>query len=305
MTCKEIIEETASVPTTNVSPERDFAVLDRLLREKPNAHLVALEAMILFSHNKASSWLEQLTSDEREKLLQAARTMAPTIRSKFKARRQEIEARREKDLEKRVEANARKEFKAVKEKEKLTKQIEKFGLWTNREKVEDGIEAFVRKAKKKEALKLQINFRHKVLSQTHPNKDVFKFSHNRRQYSVSQLKENLFLLIGVDDEDPLFSLNDSNQASLNDSNLDDSNQVSLNDSNQASLFEEVTHNPEFLVGKKIRHRFQVGKELVWYHGTVLHMNHDTNDYKVEYEGEDETSSFSLLDDILNGDLKLT
>ena len=106
--------------------------MDRLLREKPNAHLVALEAMILFSHNKASSWLEQLTSDEREKLLQAARTMAPTIRAKFKARRQEIEARREKDLEKRVEANARKEFKAVKEKEKLTKPIEKFGLWTNR-----------------------------------------------------------------------------------------------------------------------------------------------------------------------------
>ena len=38
-----------SVPTTNVSPERDFAILDRLLREKPNAHLVALEALLLFS----------------------------------------------------------------------------------------------------------------------------------------------------------------------------------------------------------------------------------------------------------------
>ena len=92
------------------------------------------------------------------------------------------------------------------------------------------------------------------------NKDVFKFSHNRRQYSVSQLKENLFLLIGVDDEDPLFSLNDSNQASLNDSNqvsLNDSNKVSLNDSNQASLFEEITQYPEFLVSKKIRHCFKV------------------------------------------------
>lgn len=32
-----LITETASVPVTNVSPERDFAVLDRLLREKPNA----------------------------------------------------------------------------------------------------------------------------------------------------------------------------------------------------------------------------------------------------------------------------
>jgi len=28
-----IVHETASVPTTNVAPERDFAVLDRLIRE--------------------------------------------------------------------------------------------------------------------------------------------------------------------------------------------------------------------------------------------------------------------------------
>lgn len=32
-----MVEETASVPTTNVAPERDFAVLDRMIREKPNA----------------------------------------------------------------------------------------------------------------------------------------------------------------------------------------------------------------------------------------------------------------------------
>ena len=46
-----IVQETTSVPTTNVAPERDFAVLDRLMREKPNAYLVALESMILYSHN--------------------------------------------------------------------------------------------------------------------------------------------------------------------------------------------------------------------------------------------------------------
>ena len=49
-----IIEETASVPTTNVSPKRDFAVLDRYLREKPNVQLITLEAMILFTHNETS-----------------------------------------------------------------------------------------------------------------------------------------------------------------------------------------------------------------------------------------------------------
>ena len=40
-----VIEKVASVPTTNVAPERDFAILDRLVREKPNASVVALESL--------------------------------------------------------------------------------------------------------------------------------------------------------------------------------------------------------------------------------------------------------------------
>ena len=75
-----IIQETASVPATNASPERDFAVLDRMLREKPNACLSALEAMVLYSHNKSAVWLDQQSHEQRQKLLQAARSLAPVIR---------------------------------------------------------------------------------------------------------------------------------------------------------------------------------------------------------------------------------
>ena len=64
ITDERIIEETASVPTTNVSSERDFAVLHRYLRKKPNAQLILLEAIILF---------------------------APAFKEKSKGRRQEIE----------------------------------------------------------------------------------------------------------------------------------------------------------------------------------------------------------------------
>ena len=79
VTDEGIIAETASVPTTNVSPERDFAILDRYLREKPNANLVALEALILFSHNKTSSWLDGLLCEERKELFRAARSLQPSI----------------------------------------------------------------------------------------------------------------------------------------------------------------------------------------------------------------------------------
>jgi len=47
--------ETESVRTANVVSERDFALLDRFVREKPNASTLALEAHIIFSNNKTSS----------------------------------------------------------------------------------------------------------------------------------------------------------------------------------------------------------------------------------------------------------
>ena len=99
----------------------------------------------------------KLSCSEREQLLQAARTLAPTIREKFKVQRKEIEAKREEDVKKRAEAIARKEVRAVQEKEKLAKRIEKLGLWINRTEIEDGLAMFVKQTKKKEALKLQIN----------------------------------------------------------------------------------------------------------------------------------------------------
>ena len=48
----QIIQETKSVPNTNVTPERDVAVLDRLMTQKPNATYIALESLLLYSHNK-------------------------------------------------------------------------------------------------------------------------------------------------------------------------------------------------------------------------------------------------------------
>ena len=59
-TSDSVRKQTKSVTKTNTVSERDFAKLDRLLREKPNASLLALEGHILFSTNKTSKWLAQL-----------------------------------------------------------------------------------------------------------------------------------------------------------------------------------------------------------------------------------------------------
>ena len=47
--------QTLSVKSTNTVSERDFAKLDRLIREKPHSTILALEAHILFSSNKTLS----------------------------------------------------------------------------------------------------------------------------------------------------------------------------------------------------------------------------------------------------------
>lgn len=100
-----------------------------MLREKPNASLIALESLILFAHNKTSKWLDKLEVSEREKLFKAARMLAPAIREKFKARQVEIQWRNEESLLKKQQAVAEKQVRELKEKEKLTNEIAKNGLW--------------------------------------------------------------------------------------------------------------------------------------------------------------------------------
>ena len=86
----ELINETKSVSKTNVVSERDFGKLDCLLREKPNATTLSLEAMILFSNNKTMNWLTSKSPEEVQHLLQAARKVAPEFRRLFKQRKQII-----------------------------------------------------------------------------------------------------------------------------------------------------------------------------------------------------------------------
>ena len=43
---------------------------------------------------------------------------------------------------------------------------------------------------------------------------------------------------------------------------------------------------------------------MWYKGTVLSMNPETMEFEVEYEEEEDTYLFTLLDDITSGDLEL-
>ena len=66
----------------------------------------------------------------------------------------------------------------------------------------------------------------------------------------------------------------------------------------------IMAHPEVLIGKRIRHCFQVGDSLEWFNGTVISMSTHSMEYEVKYDKEEETCSFTLLDDVLSGDLEL-
>ena len=55
---------TAVLNSANVISEKRLGKLDRLLREKPHASLLSLEAMVLFSNNKIIKWLNSKPAEE-------------------------------------------------------------------------------------------------------------------------------------------------------------------------------------------------------------------------------------------------
>ena len=115
-----LIRDTTSVPKTNTVSERDFAQLDRLLREKPNATILSLEAMILFSNNKTAKWLSEKSQAERSKLLQKARACGPELKNQYQARKKQLLEERADILQANQVALMRLQEKKVREKEKLT-----------------------------------------------------------------------------------------------------------------------------------------------------------------------------------------
>ena len=44
---KQLMKETVSVSTTNSIAERNFGMLDRFIREKPNANMITYESIIM------------------------------------------------------------------------------------------------------------------------------------------------------------------------------------------------------------------------------------------------------------------
>ena len=136
---QQLLEKTKSVPNSNTISERDFAKLDSLLREKPNATTLALEGIILFSNNKTAWWLREKSTKDREMLFAKAGKIGPEFKSISYKESQLLEDQAKVLREKQIALQKLQE-KLFQEKEKLTEEIMTYGLWQSETQVSSALE---------------------------------------------------------------------------------------------------------------------------------------------------------------------
>ena len=261
--------------------ERDFAQLDQLLREKPNATTIALEGMILYANNQTRAWLDGKDEKDRAEILKIATKLTPEHRELFRQRREGIRHHVQETLKKKEREITRKKQRLVQQKEKLVNGISNDGLWQSEGDVYEGLAGYSSETRKAVALK-QLNFR-KVVSQQVSDKALFSFSKEEKQHSVEQLRNNLVKIIGeahpVIQKEPPPKKQKSN--------------------------DPYVKNPGLLVGKRVRHYFvNDDGQRQNYLGTVVGLVPGTCAwFNVSYDDEDGICSFDLLD-YCDGDLEV-
>ncbi len=91
--------QASNVPQHNMASERDFALFDNLLRFRPNATLLCIEAIIMWVHNNPSKWLQSLPETLKDKYFKEARENYALIKGKLNERKQTIFKERKEKLE--------------------------------------------------------------------------------------------------------------------------------------------------------------------------------------------------------------
>lgn len=121
--------------------------------------------MILYSHNRTSTWLESQPTEQKQKLFKAARSLAPSIRLKFRARQEELRDKQLASVARKQKELAKREQKAIAEKERISKEISEVGFWTTSQEVDSSLAKLSGVAVQRKVLKLQLQFRQKVMGQ--------------------------------------------------------------------------------------------------------------------------------------------
>ena len=84
------MEKTAGTPKENIISERDFAQLGRQLEETPAISTIAVSGIVCFINNKTPEYLENISEEEKHKMITRAIQEAPRRRVEYREKKQLI-----------------------------------------------------------------------------------------------------------------------------------------------------------------------------------------------------------------------
>ena len=166
--------EAKAVPTTNADSERDFGMLDHLMKLKPKALDLVYEGIIMFNRNKTGEWRDSLDKKSLSLAMTKARESKNFQQQLFFDRKKKIWKRKVEKFQTATEEKLCKQKEKALEKENLLTSLQEFGgLWSSDE-IEEKLSALSNIQKKRQALKVQLSFRQKVL-EAKCDKSLFLF----------------------------------------------------------------------------------------------------------------------------------
>ena len=287
-----LVDETSTCPKDNVAAERVFAGLDHLKRKSPNITALAMEGILLWALNKTGAFLDECSSEKREKLISKAMKSRKHVVKLYHDKINLIKANRLKDVEKRQQEKEDREKKLVSQTVVNTDTVLKTcGFICKNASDVDKIANEYDESKLRNALLAQIRY-YKSVNRGIVKGSLFFVSSGGKPLGaddlITNLKEILNQLQFAES-----SCNEQCQAVELNSELKEKNRNELKEKLLAKLKRGTKRKcpfPENIVGKRVRHicLSPDGSELVTYKGKVIR---ESTSKDIEELMEDEYKSY--------------
>ncbi|CAC5414207.1 unnamed protein product [Mytilus coruscus] len=329
----ELLEESATVPRTNVGPERIFSQLDSLIRVMPRATTNAMEGITMWTQNHTANWLESLDEAHREQVLRQAREDSREQRQRYVERLADIRQQRQEALAMKREKKEAKEQRDRAKKEELTQKLQEVGgLWKTPSEIDRQLLS-LQSGQRVKALQTQLTFRRYVLGTPNAGK-ILNVMAGGKYLSAEKLTANLkCVLRQAEDEreerravqqvsgqaNPLSSLSLQAEKEKFQKLAEEERQRNTEAPKKRQKTQGGTRSsravpntpapdkPEDLIGKRVQHLIEeFDGSSKWYYGIItgLKVRRGKYMYTLVYDGETETFSFPLLDDMEKDELRI-
>ena len=324
----KIQKAAANVPTTNMASESDFAIIDLLIRTKPNASVQTIQALTMWSRNKTSSWLDCMSDEERENVLSTARENVMKMKNKYKERKIDLKEKKMKRLEIKQKIKKDAEEKASLKKASAVNGLVSLNVqaWLNVKEAEEHFQTISDNALKRKVAQAQLDFYRFVMNVKCPVNLFYKtktVGNKRVNLTVDELFEHLKLVITTCHLPEPSRITDKlkskdqreevvkNQKAMLFEKLKNARLLQVIKQQKSKMLPGFLSDPYTLVDKCVRHKIRETdeEEYMWCKGHVKSVSKEVPNnpkktlYDVVYESEPNDSwIFPLLVDFEKGDL---